>query len=259
MSLSLYVAEIDSQACNFDFLINGVPLERELLGQVVTVQYPANHLLKSGINDIKVNIFPRPGEVNISEGASFSYKIYKQQDGTSIDERVVIHSDALPPYDEKKILPFHSLHYKINDLFPFPVPSFIDAEKIEDKTLRKDLVLGFFEQLHSLFAKKNLQAVANLFSVRDREIAQAFYMNPEENVEDTYKMLESDLHDRNLKLNPFLKEAAIVESFADNTVFTCYNAALNSPISYMDEDGSLTNYPVYICIPSGKKDFIVVR
>jgi len=173
-----YALSLSSNGCNFEILVNDVPVHRYFEMGGVTGMYPINPwILKSGEQRIKVKLYPVKGHedkgVNGERPLLLTLK-YIESPEHGLHDFIELLSDFIPqiepgiPYFEYETTFYAQVPYELEE-----VENCIDLRDIPDikeRMIRKyteygDMIINNdFQQLSDVLARKNARVSFSLYS-----------------------------------------------------------------------------------------------
>ncbi len=207
-------------------------------------------------------ISPSPGTDFISEVSECKVEvIVKTSNELPADFRTIAMAEfpVGSATDELKI-PFFKLEGKFEAKLPFNNFSWVDAKKLEkNKDNIIQPLLKQYKELHSLFAYKNENKIAELIKLREQEFADSYYEDFEVGFIATRNVIKETLSDPYFELQPF-DPASFIMSFAGNgNIAYLHDKDYNQPICFINQIKKIRReFPFYFMqIEDG--DFIAVR
>ncbi len=188
----IYTLKI-SVANRYETYVNDMPLEKDFKNGSTTTQLPINNfILKSGVQKIKIIIYPDSGNLLV-DGSGRDYvnvKIYKyphgidnmQQDDATLISETNLKDLALAPIVKKE--------FEISANVPYEVDGWIksvDLSKENQEAFKKE-VAQKYEELRTLLINRKGDEFLKILAKRDAELNKALYLSDsdinEENTDD---------------------------------------------------------------------------
>ena len=187
----LYEVEFSSDACGYEILINGVPLQRYLLfGGTNEQRIPINdHILSSGKQEIIIRLFPpqfsdQSWSPTFVDGSKFKIKvIHHATDGSTDNPKQVFEfTSSNKPGTEKfvgsgqKVFEFKG---SFDAIVPYQIEGWKNSKDLskenQDKLLKE--AVAAYNDFRNVLIRKDVNAYESLMYDKEVELAKAFYWN----------------------------------------------------------------------------------
>lgn len=208
-----YEIEFSQDACGYEILINGVPLQRYLLfGSANEQRIPINdHILSSGKQEIVIRLFPpqlsdQSWSQTLVDATKFKIKVFHHATETPANNPIQVFefSTANKPGTEK-FLGSGQKVFEFKGTFDAEVPYQLEGWH-NSKDLRKDdpdkllkEAITAYNNFRNVLIKKDVNAYAALMYDKEVELAKAFYWDtPEKSKERWDEMTATVLEKREI-------------------------------------------------------------
>lgn len=210
-----YLVDFNSSLCNYQILINEIPCYFHNDNTSMATHLPINQLIfKSGIQKLKVKVFPLIGEKKFQPDAFIKLKINVYDALTNDYENIsTVFSYEANNLDTTKKAQIEIIE-KFDSKVEYESLFFLKAQKV---SAEKGKVIEFYKKLHDYFKIYDVDKVLNLFNTRLTEIDKSLFIVDSNNRKELEKVFNS-LKGENYKIVDFPK----------NPIFTIYNEKIIS-------------------------------
>jgi hypothetical protein len=174
-----YTIDFSASACNFEILINDIPvISMEVKGQVAT-NVPINYAIyKNGAQYIKARIMPLAGEINLDTAAALKYNVrlfdvfnneFKFIEDFPITE--------LPKVEKESKKPFITNSTEFSAEIPYSLTKWNDGEDLEDVNNIKEKLIASYNYLSTLIKTEKYDEFVEKIKNREKNMATSMYLS----------------------------------------------------------------------------------
>ncbi|WP_028887523.1 hypothetical protein [Tenacibaculum ovolyticum] len=228
---------IHSANCQYEVFVNDV-LSSRFMGDIAksggtTGATPINqHVLFSGVNEIKIRMYPKYGDTTLGQRSYFKMeffyfindlnsRIYNKEmggesginiDNSDTDYEGEPRTKYNPPH-KLEGLPVYEWRTTFEASVPFEIEGWLKSvnlkEEQEEKKLKNELLLAY-KELFKIIEKRDVSAYLEAVKLREERIKTAFYLTKEEEEKRNAEFINL-LEDKNYELLPITEEAIVLE------------------------------------------------
>jgi len=188
---------IHSNNCSYTATVNDMPIYTDFNdGSMKSLSFPLNPLLPtSGTYGLKLRVLPKQDDTfnlasKIEKSSSIQIKISRtvgKEEKTILDETLSIKEDDLP-YLEKT--------FNFNVEVPYSLTGWsksTNLQKENEDGLKKE-VADFYQNMMSLYEKREIAAISNIYYLRQLENAQTLYLSGKDDTEKLIAKLSEEIN-----------------------------------------------------------------
>jgi hypothetical protein len=235
--------------------LNDVSVSRPSKDGFASGQMNANLWIMPGENTIKVKITDL-SKGKSSFGPKIEVRLFLAQEGQMPDEGKKIAELIIAESENEKLtLPLEK-EIKFTPEFVPPSDLWTSAEKTELTDADKKEVQEIIKQTHKAINTANKDEVLKLMEFKERDMAKAYYIDPEESLKSNTKMMTSFFKEIKGKLDPISKKLDY-KFVANGLVLVVTEPNGKDPIHAKSKDGGVFSFPISVSKIGGK--WILVR
>lgn len=210
-----------------DILINNGIANEQNHG-IVSIDASINHvLLKSGKHNIKMEMFPIPGEKALGEYTYGDLKIWYWNVDRNEDDGISVLSMRTPENNFVKLLPYFELKSDINLVIPFSIEGWTNSlnlkEEMENGNNLKQEIQSAYDNIYNIIENRDAHGFSKLIKEREELLGIAFYSTSQERKDNLNEFLEI-IGNPDYELQPYPQKAEL-RFFASGKLVT-----LSSPL-----------------------------
>ncbi len=250
MNQIYYSLQVDAISAGYDIRINDIPVYADPNGNPVSVEFPINHFLITGLNILQVSISPAKHETEFVNHSLTEFKIYSREISDLTVNRKLIASAKFPDYInneklKKAVIPSKT-EFTASLLLDTPVWSTAPVLKLNEETINE--ALGIYKEFFNALKSKNLDAILKLTQIKNKVFADCFYTSLNNNVNRVRDSIKGEFDDSFNHLTDFDIQKKIPELHAFGKLVSIKNDEGRSPLYfYNSETGISTEYEIYLC------------
>lgn len=174
-----YTIDFSASACNFEILINDIPvISMEVKGQVAT-NIPINYAIyKNGTQYIKARIMPLVGEINLDVVATLKYNVrlfdVANNEFNFIEDFPIT---ELPKIEKEQKLPFITNSTEFLAEIPYTLTKWNDAENLNDIEDIKEKLIASYNYLADLLKNEKYDEFVERIRIREKNMAISMYLS----------------------------------------------------------------------------------
>lgn len=204
-----YTIDFSATACNFEILINDIPvISMEVNGQVAT-NVPINYAIyNNGIQNVTTKMTPLLGEVSLDPEAALKYNV--RLFDVANDEFKFVQDfpiAELPEIEKDQQVPFLTNSADFSAEIPYSMTKWNDGENLKDVEDIKDKLIASYHSLADLLKNEKYDEFVEKIRVRERNMAISMYLSNS----DSNARINSLINDakNGFKVMPFPKDTVI--------------------------------------------------
>lgn len=171
-----YLVDFNSSICNFEIFINGMPAFTHNEGGSIASHTPINHfILKSGIQNIKINILPLKEESSLREDAFLKIKVFCYDSSTTNYEDIIEAFKYEKLDFSKSRLPIKNLNIQFNAEVKYKIEGWQNSFPLSEY-LDKESFLKYCEDIYKLFKDQNIDLLYDEMKNKFNEIDTSLYL-----------------------------------------------------------------------------------
>jgi predicted lactoylglutathione lyase len=177
-----YTIDFSASACNFEILINDIPVvSMEIEGQVST-NIPINYAIyDSGSQSVVAKITPLFGEVNLHPEAGLKYNVrlfdVANNEFNLIEDFPIT---ELPKIEKEQKLPFITNSKEFSAEIFYSLTKWNDAENLKDQDNIKERLIASYNYLAELIKNEKYDEFVERIRIRERNMATSMYLSSAE-------------------------------------------------------------------------------
>lgn len=187
-----YAISFASNGCNFEVLVNDVPVYRYFKEGGATGSYPINSwILKSGEQKIKVKLYPVRGHEEKGINAEYPLGLtvkYKSDPGQGLYDYVDLLSDFIPRIEPGT--PYFEYETVFHAEVPYEMPGWTDCKDLRNMPDLKTEVIRKYRQIGEVIIRKDFDKLGDMLAAKFAEIGVSMYMTDEAVEEEMTEMFE---------------------------------------------------------------------
>ncbi|GAA4107055.1 hypothetical protein GCM10022393_01980 [Aquimarina addita] len=176
-----YMIEFTAVACLFEIRVNDIPVLHMNMPNQISTRIPVNYAItESGKQQISIKILPVLGNLELSEGAEFKYKLelfdtvngFQYQDEIISYKSQIVEKDTKIPLIVDENLFVATIPYQIKDYWK-------QGENLKEIDNLKTLVENACNDLLKDISTKNYQDFRQKIKNREENMTSSMYIKPE--------------------------------------------------------------------------------
>lgn len=177
-----YTIDFSASACNFEILINDIPVvSMEVKGQVAT-NVPINYAIyKNGIQYITAKITPLLGELNLHVEAGLKYNIrlfdVANNEFNFIEDFPIV---ELPKVGKEQKIPLSTESSEFSAEIPYSLTKWDGAENLKDVVNIKEKLIASYNYLAELIKNEKYDEFVERIKNREKNMATSMYLSNSE-------------------------------------------------------------------------------
>jgi len=244
----IFLLRVNTNECRYEVRVNDLRLLVGNDGYPAASEYPINHLLKKGTCTMQSELFPLSTEKQLKPSANCKLELFEQP-ATNISTSK--NKLSLKKLQSDLFFTNGEVQTKLNGFYIIESddmdPMWTDGELLnESKELLED-VFKFYRNLHSLFAKKDCNAIIEMIYQREKEFCIAYGLKFTERIEYMRNHFLSFMQNPEFTLWDFEPTNTILKLYGNRKLAALEFNNREAVIAYVDLKNSLTFYlPFYI-------------
>jgi hypothetical protein len=204
-----YTIDFSVAACNFEILINDIPvLTMEVEGQIAT-NVPVNYAIyKSGEQFVKAIIKPLSGQESLHPEASLRFNIRLYDVANNEFKHIKDFPEtAVQKVEENQKIPILKTSTEFKAEIPYSLTKWTDGENLEDVENFKEKIIIAYDKLANLLKEEKYSEFAEKIKVREKNMATSMYLSNSESNARINGLLEDAKN--GFKVMPFPKDTIL--------------------------------------------------
>jgi hypothetical protein len=279
----IYFLQLRISHCAYDVRVNDCPVTRNLKGLPVTATYPLNLWLVRGENELTIELLPLKGQRIVDTSATFQAFLElgdKQKPdseppvvGEFVAKEAKGSATSLPENSNNSASRVYAQYlaretrsdgrvtysFKFNAAVPTERWVWSNGKVMFATESVKSELLGVLSSAWQLLDKKNIDALADWFAVRNRELAAAKYKSYDEERRATIDRYRDYLNDTSLRLDPLWTKDLTVSVFGHGKLARLDDKYGESPLYFANKDYSVLANVVIIFYRDSTGKLIPIR
>ena len=238
-----YTVQVEVERCIFDIRVNDAPIFDLRRALPVTVEIPANEMIRNGQNQISAHVRPIPGEKALANDVKVNATIYlreKTQPRTARREIARLEFPGVAPVQRQGDETVVSTPFAAQ--VPFPPFQWFTSPQIPGTEDTRTALIRQYELIHARMAAADIDGVLRLTHERDLEFSQSYYLPLTEQVADSRRNLEMLVTSGDYTLSPLLANKARLAVFAEGKLARLELSNARSPLYFMAKAGGAAAY-----------------
>jgi hypothetical protein len=231
MQKFVYFLRVDVHDCGYNILVNGMKLRRDNNGYPIITEFPINEFLVSPKVKVEINLFPIVEEQFLRDEASCTLSLISTVDGVKNSRMIVSESKTLniqpkaPSFDQ-------------TFLFNLELPDFSSTLKnilpLQKSDLLNERIIKIYRDFYSALEKKSVSNILLLTQIRDKDFANAYFVNQQFRSKDVEETFLNYFGDPNLELLGLSFEGYFLKFYHDGKICCFEDVDGDPPLVYVN-------------------------
>lgn len=177
-----YTLDFSVAACNFEILINDIPVLTMEVGGQISSNVPVNYAIyNSGEQFVKAIIKPLSGQQNLDPEASLRFNVRLYDVANNEFKHIKDFPEtAVQKVEENQKIPLLTTSTEFTAEITYSLTKWTDGENLEDVANFKEKLITAYDKLADLLKEEKYSEFAEKIKVREKNMATSMYLSSSE-------------------------------------------------------------------------------
>jgi hypothetical protein len=259
MNQTLFTLQLDMISSCFDIKINDLPLHTERKGRATSIEFPINHLLIRGINQVSSFISPAKHETQYQKHTKTDIEVFKRDIKDLRVNRQSIQRIIYPDYkNDPALLEIElsaSCEFEVLETF-LPIWHSCPLLSMDNYLIAESLRL--YKEYFNALKNKDFNTILQLTELKDHDFANSYFSSLKDRQTEIISYLLEVFEDDSFILIDFDIQQKIPSLHGFGKLLTFINEDNRSPLQYYNEQtGMTTSYPIFLGKINGQMKIVL--